>query len=56
VKEVIDTLSGIRGFEWVGRVQERKREERVGFAYRGCYFSKIFCNSAKYHVKSQIEI
>ncbi|MCC4769403.1 phosphoribosyl-ATP pyrophosphohydrolase [Methanosarcina sp. DH2] len=34
VKEVIDTLSGIRGFEDVVNVQERKREERGGFASR----------------------
>lgn len=31
VKEVIDALSGIRGFEDVEGMQERKREERGGF-------------------------
>ncbi|MCQ1535564.1 phosphoribosyl-ATP pyrophosphohydrolase [Methanosarcina sp. KYL-1] len=34
VKEVIDTLSRIRGFEDVLRVQEKKREERGGFEKR----------------------
>ncbi|WP_052723179.1 hypothetical protein [Methanosarcina sp. WH1] len=34
VKEVIDTFSGIRGFEDVLSVQERKREERGGFGGR----------------------
>ncbi|MCQ1535569.1 phosphoribosyl-ATP pyrophosphohydrolase [Methanosarcina sp. KYL-1] len=34
VREVIDALSGIRGFEDVLRVQERKREERGGFSGR----------------------
>jgi hypothetical protein len=31
VKEVIDTLSGIRGVEDVVSVQERKRRESGGF-------------------------
>lgn len=34
VKEVIDALSGIRGFGDVESVQERKREERGGFGKR----------------------
>ncbi|WP_255335211.1 hypothetical protein [Methanosarcina sp. KYL-1] len=34
MREVIDALSGIRGFEDVLRVQERKREERGGFSGR----------------------
>lgn len=33
-KEVIDSFSGIRSFEDVLRVQERKKEERGGFAGR----------------------
>lgn len=34
MKEVIDALSGIRGFEGVESMQERKREEKGGFGGR----------------------